>query len=106
MEEFILVLTTVPDEKTGQAIALPILEENLAACVTISGASRSLYWWKGQISKETEHILFMKTRATLFQRLEKKLQEVHPYDVPEIIALPIQKGSPDYLSWIEKETKG
>ena len=105
MEEFILVLTTVPDEKTGQTIAMRVLEEKLVACVTISGASRSFYWWKGQISKETEHILFMKTRAALFPELGKKLEEIHPYDVPEIIALPIQKGSADYLSWIEKETK-
>jgi periplasmic divalent cation tolerance protein len=105
MKEFILVLTTVPDEKTGQTIAMRVLEEKLAACVTISGSCRSFYWWKGQISKETEHILFMKTRAALFSELEKKLQEVHPYDVPEITALPIQKGSANYLSWIEKETK-
>ena len=105
MDEFILVLTTVPDEKTGQTIALQILEEKLVACVTISGASRSFYWWKEKIAKETEHILLMKTRGALFPELEKKLQEIHPYDIPEIIALPIQKGSADYLSWIEKETK-
>ncbi len=106
MDEFILVLTTVPDAKTGQTLAMPILEEKLAACVTISGASKSFYWWKGKIAEETEHILFIKTRASLFPKLEKKLREVHPHDVPEIIALPVQKGSADYLSWIEKETKG
>ena len=105
MEEFIFVLTTVPDEKIGQKIAMQILEEKLAACVTISGASRSFYWWKGQITKENELVLFMKTRDALFPELEKKLQEVHPYDVPEIIALPVQRGSADYLSWITKETK-
>ena len=105
MEKFILVLTTVPDEKTGQTIAMRVLEEKMAACVTISGASRSFYWWRGQISKETEHILFIKTKAALFPELEKNLQEIHPYDVPEIIALPIQKGARDYLSWIEKATK-
>lgn len=105
MEEFILVLTTVPDEKTGQTIAMQILKEKLVACVTISGASLSFYWWKEQISKEAEHILFMKTRAALFPELEKKLEEIHPYDVPEIIALPVQKGSANYLNWIEKETK-
>ncbi len=100
-----LVLTTVPEEKTGQTIATRLLEERLAACVTISAVSQSFYWWKGQISKEPEHILFIKSQAALYPELEKKIQEIHPYEVPEIIALSIQKGSADYLNWIEKETK-
>lgn len=105
MDKYILVLTTVPEEKTGKTIATRLLEERLAACVTISAASQSFYWWKGQISKEPEHILLIKTRAALYPRLEKKIQEIHPYEVPEIIALPVHKGSADYLNWIEKETK-
>ena len=105
MDKYILVLTTVPEEKTGQTIATRLLEERLAACVTISAASQSFYWWKGQISKEPEHILLIKTRAALYQRLEKKIQEIHPYELPEIITLPIHKGSIAYLNWIEQETK-
>lgn len=105
MDEFILVLTTVPDEKVGQRIAARVLEEKLAACVTISGAARSLYWWEGKIAREMEHILFMKTKASLFSELEDKIRKVHPYQVPEIIALPVQKGSADYLDWIRKETQ-
>jgi periplasmic divalent cation tolerance protein len=105
LDKYILVLTTVPEEKTGQTIATCLLEERLAACVTISAVSQSFYWWKGQISKEPEHILLIKTRTALYPKLEKKIQEIHPYEVPEIIALPIHKGSADYLNWIEKETK-
>ena len=105
MVKHILVLTTAPEEKSGQKIATHLLEERLAACVTISAASQSFYWWKEQIAKEPEHILFIKTKAALYAELEKKIREIHPYEVPEIIALPIQKGSADYLSWIEKETK-
>ena len=105
MNKYILVLTTVPEEKSGQKIASHLLEERLAACVTISAASRSFYWWKEQIAKELEHILFIKTKAALYPELEKKIREIHPYEVPEIIVLPIQKGSSDYLNWIEKETK-
>lgn len=105
MDKHILVLTTVPEEKSGQKITSHLLEERLAACVTISPASQSLYWWKGQIAKEPEHILFIKTKADLYPELEKKIREIHPYEVPEIIALPIQKGLTDYLNWIDKETK-
>jgi periplasmic divalent cation tolerance protein len=105
LDKYILVLTTVPEEKTGQTIATNLLEERLAACVTISAASLSFYWWKGKISKDPEHILFIKTKAALFPDLENKIQEIHPYEVPEIIVLPIQKGSADYLHWIEQETK-
>ncbi|UCE21932.1 MAG: divalent-cation tolerance protein CutA [Candidatus Aminicenantes bacterium] len=105
MDKYILVLTTVTEEKSGQKIATLLLEERLAACVTISVASQSFYWWKEKIAKEQEHILFIKTKAALYPELEKKIREIHPYEVPEIIALPIQKGSEDYLNWIEKETK-
>jgi periplasmic divalent cation tolerance protein len=105
LDKHILVLTTAPEEKSGQTIATHLLEERLAACVTISPASQSLYWWKEKIAKEPEHILFIKTRAALYPELEKKIREIHPYEVPEIIVLPIQKGSTEYLNWIDKETK-
>lgn len=105
MNKYILVLTTVPDEKTGQTIAEKLVKERLSACVTVSAASQSFYWWQGKISNEKEHILFIKTKATLFTDLEKKIAEIHPYEVPEIVALPFLEGSTKYLSWIEKETK-
>lgn len=100
-----LVLTSVPDERTGEKIAQRLLKERLAACVTISSASSSLFWWKGKIAKEEEYILFIKTKSDLFPELEGMLKDNHPYDVPEIIALPFTEGSPEYLHWIKKETK-
>jgi periplasmic divalent cation tolerance protein len=105
LEKFILVLSTVPDEESGQKIARALLMEKLAACVTVSPASRSHYWWKGEISEDEEHILFIKTKASLFSELDQKIQETHPYEVPEIIALPLLKGSEKYLSWLDKETR-
>lgn len=105
MYKYILALITVPDERIGQKIAKQLVEERLSACVTISPASQSIYWWQGKISKEKEHLLFIKTKAALFPELEKKIQEIHPYEIPEIIALPILRGSTKYLNWVEKETK-
>ncbi len=105
MNKYILVLTTVPDENTGHTIAEQLVKERLSACVTVSAASQSFYWWQGKISNEKEHILFIKTKTALFTDLEKKIEEIHPYEVPEIVALPFLEGSSKYLSWIEKETK-
>jgi len=105
MKRFILVLTTVPEEEIGQQIARVIVEERLAACVTVSSASQSFYRWKGKITNDQEYILFIKTRASVYDKLEARLKELHPYEVPEIIALPIERGSEKYLAWVGEETK-
>ncbi|UCC41808.1 MAG: divalent-cation tolerance protein CutA [Candidatus Aminicenantes bacterium] len=97
-------MTTVPDEEEGQKIAHKLVKDRLAACVTISAASKSYYWWQGNISEEKEYILFIKTQDSLYPELEKKLLKIHPYDVPEIVALPILKGFKKYLNWITEET--
>jgi periplasmic divalent cation tolerance protein len=104
MAEFILVLTTVPEEKTGQEIGRTLVEEHLAACVTISSTARSVYRWEGKICTEPEFVLFIKTRSALFGRLEARIKELHSYKVPEIIVLPIKTGSADYLGWLGEET--
>jgi len=106
MTGFILVLTTVPEEKTGHEIGRALVEEKLAACVTVSPATRSFYRWEGKLSAEEEHILFIKTRASLFKQLEARIKVLHPHKVPEIIALRVEKGSEDYLGWLGEETKG
>jgi periplasmic divalent cation tolerance protein len=104
MTEFIFVLTTVPEEETGQKIGQMLVKERLAACVTISSAARSVYRWEGKISSEPEFVLFIKTRSALFGRLEARIKELHPYKVPEFIAFPIEAGSADYLAWLGEET--
>jgi len=106
MKKFVLVLTTVPDEEKGLEIARQLVEERLAACVTISSACQSLYWWKEKISQDKEYLLHIKTKGSLYPQLEKRIKELHPYQVPEILALPILRGQPDYLRWVEDETRG
>ncbi len=105
MADFLLVLSTVPDEKRGAEIARSLVEERLAACVTVSGACLSAYWWKGTIAQEREFVLLIKTKASLFKELEARIKALHPYSVPEIVALPIGPGSEDYLNWLDGETK-
>ena len=103
MTPYLLVITTVPDADVGQIVAEKIIEERLAACVHLQAAGQSLYWWEGKIMQDQEHTLLIKTKDAAYSRLEKKIKEIHPYDVPEIIAIPIQKGSKEYLGWIDSE---
>jgi periplasmic divalent cation tolerance protein len=105
MSGCIVVLSTVPDTDTGRRIARAILERRLAACVNISGPLESLYWWEGKIQQDPEHLLVIKTREELFPALEEAVRSLHPYDVPEIIALPVGQGSSAYLDWIGTETR-
>ena len=98
-------MTTVPNKKTGQHIAKTCVKAKLAACVTISGSSESHYRWKDRLTQESEHILFIKTKDSLFTELKEKILKLHPYQVPEIIALPLANGHQEYLNWIDEETK-
>ncbi len=105
MDTYILAMSTVPDKKTGQTIASSCVKKKLAACVTISGASTSHYRWKRRLVQDREYILFIKTKASLFPALKENLLKQHPYQVPEIIALPLVDGHQEYLEWLDKETK-
>jgi periplasmic divalent cation tolerance protein len=98
-------MTTVPDMEIGQIIAEKVVEDRLAACVTLSAPVHSLYWWEGKISQDQEYVLFIKTRKNLFEKLERRILQIHPYKVPEIIALPIHTGHKAYLDWIDNETQ-
>lgn len=98
-------MATVPNQETAQKMAKELLEKRLAACVTVSAACQSHYWWQGKMAKGKEHILFIKTRGSLYGDLEKKILKIHPYQVPEIIALPLVKGYGKYLDWVSMETK-
>lgn len=101
----ILVLITVPSEQVGEQIATALLEDNLAACVNMVSPIRSLYTWEGVINDDEEMLLIVKSRADLFEsRLVPAVQAAHPYDVPEIIAIPILMGSKNYLDWIDEST--
>ncbi len=104
-DQFIIVLITTPDRQTGEKMARQLLEQKLAACVNIFSPVTSLFRWQGKIETEQEALLLVKTRAELFaSRLVPTVRSLHPYDEPEIIALPILSGSQSYLDWIEAET--
>jgi uncharacterized protein involved in tolerance to divalent cations len=100
----IVVLVTVPSAEEGGRIAEAIVGERLAACVNIVGPIRSVYRWEGQVARDEEHLLVVKTIGGRYPVLEARLLELHPYDVPEVIALPIRAGSAAYLAWIRGET--
>ncbi|MHB1540939.1 MAG: divalent-cation tolerance protein CutA [Steroidobacteraceae bacterium] len=102
MTEFFVVLTTCPDESTAAHIARELVESRLAACVTRQPV-RSSYAWQGRMKDEPEVLLIIKTLASRYAQLEQRLASLHPYDVPEIIALPVAAGSPAYLAWLSAE---
>jgi periplasmic divalent cation tolerance protein len=102
--KFCVVLITVPNRETGEKLAEVLVGERLAACVNQVPGLRSTYWWQGKIEREAEELLLVKTRAACVERLTARVRELHPYSVPEIIALPIVSGSQPYLDWISAET--
>ena len=88
--------------EVGEKIGNTLVEEKLAACVNITSEIKSVYFWKGKVEEDKEHLLIIKTRKDKFESLEKRVKEIHPYEVPEIVALSIILGSKDYLNWIDE----
>ncbi|MGH8294174.1 MAG: divalent-cation tolerance protein CutA [Steroidobacteraceae bacterium] len=97
-----VILTACPDEAVASRIARELVESRLAACVSRVGPVRSTYRWHGAIQDEPEVLLVIKTVSARFQELEMRLKSLHPYEVPEIIALQVAAGSAEYLSWLEE----
>ena len=104
MTEFIQVSTTVNSKEGADKIARKLLDERLASCVQVLGPIHSNYWWKGRIDRIREWICLIKARANDYSRIEASIRGMHPYDVPEILALPVLRGDIDYLNWIRTET--
>jgi periplasmic divalent cation tolerance protein len=105
MSEFISVYITVPTQEMADKIARTLVEEQLAACVSITPGVRSIYRWQGKVETSDEIALVAKTRASLFALLEKRVKELHSYECPCIVAWPIKQGHRPYLEWIEAETE-
>jgi periplasmic divalent cation tolerance protein len=99
-----IVLTTCPDESVAQQIASTLVSEKLAACVNIIPGLTSVYEWQGNIEQDNELLLLIKTRQALSDQLFDRIQALHPYELPEIITVPIEGGLPAYLDWILKTT--
>ncbi|XP_073385795.1 protein CutA 1, chloroplastic isoform X6 [Physcomitrium patens] len=101
----IVVYVTVPNKETGTKLAHSIIENKLAACVNQIPGVESTYWWEGKVETDTEILLMIKTRQALLGELTDHVNNNHPYDTPEVIALPITGGSEKYLKWIGDNTK-
>jgi len=98
----LVVICNVPDEETAMHIATVLVQEQLAACVNILPACRSVYRWQGRLEQSNEIPLLIKTTKDAYPALEQQLSALHPYDVPEIIALPMVQGLPAYLTWVSE----
>ncbi len=105
MSEFILVHTSIDSKDGAQKIADLVVSKRLAACCWISGPITSTYWWKGKMEQAEEWVCQLKTRQELYSDLEQAIKNIHPYEEPEIVAIPILSGSQSFLDWIIAETQ-
>ena len=105
MADYIQVHTTTETREDAERIARTLAEKRLAACIQITGPVASTYWWKGKLETAQEWLCTIKSREALYGELEKAIKEMHPYETPEIIALPIVAGSREYLDWLRNELK-
>jgi periplasmic divalent cation tolerance protein len=104
MSALIVVLTTAPDRGVAQNIAHALIERKLAACVNILAECTSVYRWRGQTETASEVPLLIKTRAAIYADVEAAIRSLHPYELPEIVAVSIERGLPAYLDWVGAET--
>ncbi|NNE90050.1 MAG: divalent-cation tolerance protein CutA [Verrucomicrobiales bacterium] len=100
--EIRVVLSTFPDLEKARQIGTTLVESQLAACVNLIPQIESIYAWKGEIQRDSEVLALIKTTEAGFDALEKKLADLHPYDVPEIVALPVTAGGETYLKWVRE----
>jgi periplasmic divalent cation tolerance protein len=102
MSDALVVLTTVARAEDAEYIAREMVERRLAACVNLLPPVTSVYRWQGEVTREQEHVLLMKTHEDRFEALRARLVEIHPYETPEVIALPVVAGHAAYLRWIDE----
>jgi periplasmic divalent cation tolerance protein len=105
MSGALLALSTVGSEADGERIARALVERRLAACVNVVPGLRSVYRWRGAVENETEVLLLIKTREERFAALREALVELHPYELPELVALPVVAGHAPYLAWIDASVR-
>ena len=104
MEPVCVILCNVPDAETGQALARALVEKRLVACVNLLPGVQSVYRWQGQVEQGSETTMLIKTALARYDEVEKEIRAVHPYDLPEILCLPVQAGLPAYLEWVVRES--
>jgi periplasmic divalent cation tolerance protein len=104
MSEYLEVHVTVPDRDEAERIASVVVTQRLAAAAQLVAPVSSVYWWRGEINRADEWLLFMKTTTERFDELAARVRALHSYEVPQIIAVPLVAGTTDYLDWIRQET--
>jgi periplasmic divalent cation tolerance protein len=105
MEEYIQVFVTTDKKEDAEKIAGVLVKDRMAGCTQIVGPIVSTYWWKGNIETAEEWLCLIKSKKSLYQKIEKAVKEMHTYETPEIIAIPIVDGSKDYFEWLKNEVK-
>ena len=101
----LLVMTTFPDQVSAESMALLLVTEQLAACVSVLAPCQSIFRWKGNVDRSTEIPLLIKTTDARYTAIEQAICAAHPYEMPEILAIPVADGLPDYLAWVLAETQ-
>jgi periplasmic divalent cation tolerance protein len=105
MSEFIQVTTTTENNEDADRIATTLVDRRLAACAQVSGPIESVYWWQDKVERTREWVCSVKTRHELYALVEDSIQQLHPYEVPQIVAIPIVEGSAAYLRWMDEQVK-
>jgi periplasmic divalent cation tolerance protein len=105
MSEVLLVLTNLPDRASAERVAEALVIQRVAACVNVLAECASIYRWEGKLEHASEVPLLIKTTRAAYPKLEDALRKLHPYELPEIIALPVDTGLPEYLNWVVQETQ-
>ncbi len=105
-DDVLLVVSTFPDVEKAREITRRLVEERLAACGNVLAGAESIFRWQGEVETAREAMAFFKTTRMEWPRLEARLRELHPYEVPEIIALPLAAGAPAYLDWVREQVGG
>lgn len=105
MSEEIVILITAGSQDEAAKIARTLVDEHLAACVNVLSGARSFFFWEGRTQEAAETLMICKSRLPLMERIIARVKELHSYTVPEIIALPVAAGLPDYLRWVDDSTK-
>jgi len=105
MTECVQIVTTAESKEAAEKITKKLLEKRLAACVQIVGPITSTYWWRGKIEEAKEWLCLIKSKANLYEEIEREINELHTYETPEILALPVVTGSRTYLDWLRETLK-
>jgi periplasmic divalent cation tolerance protein len=100
VSEVYVVLSTAASPEAGLGLGRNLVAERLAACVNVVPGARSVYWWEGKVEESDEALLIIKTERARYPALARRLQELHPYSVPEVLALPVDAGAPAYVAWV------